>query len=166
MATTAGKIAAFLAVEVVAALILVWLTWHQTDTYWRNKWLSRDAADLQAQIRQAQENAAQERDWQQKFAQVDQDYQRGLKAAQDEADRNLADYRNGIKRLRSQFTCAAGNMPDTATASGIRDAAARCGLQPADVEFLIRYGRDAEGTRQQLIAAQALLRKIYTKAPH
>lgn len=166
MATTAGKIAAFLAVEVVAALILVWLTWHQTDTYWRNKWLSRDAADLQAQIRQAQENAAQERDWQQKFAQVDQDYQRGLKAAQDEADRNLADYRNGIKRLRSQFTCAAGNMPDTATAAAIRDAAARCGLQPADVAFLIRYGRDAEGTRQQLIAAQALLRKIYTKAPH
>lgn len=142
-----------------------WLTWHQTDTSWRNKWLERDASDLSAMLANAKQNAATEHDWQRKFATAQQNYQDNLQAANDEADRALTDYRNGTKRLRASLNCAAANLPDPATASGVRDAAAKCGLQQRDVEFLILFAKRAEAVRQQLIHAQAILKAIYSNPP-
>lgn len=165
MATATGKNVAYVVAAFVVIGCAVWLTWHQTETSWRSKWLARDAADLQAQLQSAQQAAATEHDWQRRYAATESKYQTALQAANDEADRNLDDYRRGIKRLRQSLSCTARNMPDTATAAGVRDAATGCGLQSRDVEFLIRYGKRAEATRQQLIGAQNILRDIYAHQP-
>lgn len=153
---------------VVTALILalaVWLTWKVTNSQWKEKWLARNATDLSAMLTNAQNNAAQEHDWQRKFAAIDADHQQKIKRVNDAKDRLIADYRAGNKRLRESLSCAAANMPGTATASGVRDAAAKCGLSGADVEFLIRYAADAQAVAVQLADAQALLRVIYN-TPH
>lgn len=166
MASATGKIVAVVGVSIAVVAFACFLTWKQTNASWRVKWLDRDRADLKELKANAEKNAAQERAWQNQFAALDADYQEKLKAAQSETDRNLAEYRNGIKRLRERFTCTGRNMPAVATASGVRDAATSCGLQSNDVEFLIRYAGSAEATRQQLIAAQKLLAAIYAKQPH
>lgn len=163
MATTTGKSIAFLAGQILLAVLIGFLVWKHTNDSWRVKWLNRDAQDLQAQVKNAADNAAQEHRWQQQFAAVDADYQANLKAAHDKAQANLVAYRNGTKRLRESLNCTSRNLSDTATASGIRDAAEKCGLQSNDVEFLIQFASDAEDTRQQLNSAQELLRKIYAK---
>lgn len=166
MASATGKIVAVVGVSIAVVALACLLTWKQTDASWRAKWLERDRSDLEELKANAEKNAAKEHEWQQQFAALDADYQQKLKAANDETDRNLADYRNGIKRLRQKFSCTARNMPAVATASGVRDAATSCGLQSGDVEFLIRYAGSAEATRQQLIAAQKLLAAIYGNQPH
>lgn len=166
MATTTSKGVAVVGIAGAAVAIIVlasWLTWHTTNTGWRNKWLERDAAELQATIRAAEANEKQQQEWATRFADIDKKHQEQLRAINDEKDRTISSYRAGNLRLRKAFDCTAVSLPDTATAAAIRDAARGCGLSTANVEFLIRYAADAEATRRQLIEAQALLTEIYAK---
>ena len=165
MATTAGKIIAVVGVSIGVVAVACFLTWRQTDSAWQTKWLARDASDLAANLANAKQNAAQEHDWQRQFAALDADYQDKLKAVNDEADRTVDNYKRGNLRLRASLNCTARNMPDAATASGVSDAAARCGLATRNVEFLIRYAGKANATAKQLAAAQALLKIIYAERP-
>lgn len=165
MATATVKNVSIAVIVMAVVGGLVWFTWYTTDNHWSRKWLARDAADLQAQVKTAQQNAATEHDWQRKFAAIDADYQAQLQANKNETDRIIADYQRGTKRLRQSLSCAARNMPDVATAPGVSDAAAKCGLSATDVEFLVRFAGDAKDTADQLAKAQALLRTIYASQP-
>lgn len=165
MATTAGKIIAFIVVQIILIAGACWAGWHQSNQAWQNRWLQRDATDLQSQLKNAADNAAQEHDWSRQYAALDADFQRKLRAVNTDAERIIDNYRRGNLRLRASLNCAARNMPDVATPSGVSDAAARCGFSGADVEFLIRYAGKSQATAEQLAAAQALLKIIYAKHP-
>jgi uncharacterized protein YciW len=85
-----------------------------------------------------------------------------LKAVHDEKakfDRTITDLRAGTLRLRDNLTCAAdsSSLPSAATGATLSLDAGKRGLQPEDVETLVRIAADADQVAHQLEAAQAVI---------
>jgi hypothetical protein len=85
-----------------------------------------------------------------------------LKAAHDEKakfDRTISDLRAGTLRLRDNLICAAdsGSLPSSAPGATLSPDPGNRGLQPEDVEALVRIAADADQVARQLEAAQAVI---------
>lgn len=172
MATAAGKSIGF-RVEIIIILLLAILSafyWHK-DSQWKERWSERDASDARA-TQQAQKDAfdaseairLRERQNAAESARIESELQEKLKREKDRANSAYDDYQRGIKRLRSQYNCAASSAASAVkdgSAATIGNEAAKCGLQPEDVRAFIRFGSDAEEVRLQLQAAQLELCNAY-----
>lgn len=91
---------------------------------------------------------------------IDQQTIKGQTDEINQRDRTLADYRGGAVRLRDHFTCAVSpdqRVPSAAAGASQRDAASAGGLQPPDVEFLVRLASQADQVVTQLAACQAVV---------
>lgn len=172
MATAAGKsINLRLQIIVVVALCLLVAVFWYKDNHWKTEWAKRDAADAVA-IQKAQEKELirsedlreKERQNAAESARIESELQERIKSEKERADSAFDDYQRGLKRLRSQYNCAAsatGSAVKNGGSSSISDEAAKCGLQPEDVRAFIRFGSDAEEVRLQLRAAQLELCNAY-----
>ena len=74
-------------------------------------------------------------------------------------DADVAAIHDGSKRVRDKFRCPApakrpDPVPTASPAPGGGDEAPQGGLQPADAEFLVRLGHEANDVVRQLTACQ------------
>jgi hypothetical protein len=72
----------------------------------------------------------------------------------------VAAVRSGAVRVRERFRCPApAGMPATAADPGGADAAGPRGLQPADLEYLLGIGAEADAIARRLNALQEACRR-------
>lgn len=160
---------------VIPAGWLVWLKWGAivlavaaaaaisgslVNSHWHDKWLKRDAADLKAQVANAAENERINSEWAKKFSELQDQAAADRRQRESKYEKDLADYRNGNLRLRAQFTCYR-NLSETAAAGQRIDDAGKCGLSDADVEFLIRFAKEANRLRDKVTELQGRIKAIY-----
>lgn len=153
------------AIVLAAVSGLLWMGYRHgvttTDNAWQSRW-DKQAADLAIARADAEHLARQaERNSALAMAAIDKAYQQGKTDGKAQADRTIADLRNGNARLRERFTCppAGNDMPDTAGTTGSSDAGEARGLQRDDAEFLIRYAERADEVVHQLQACQAIIQQ-------
>lgn len=133
------------------------------NAHWKDKWLERDAADLRAQVRASQADAKNYADWAEKFAAVSAKSAANEKRRESTYEKTMADYRAGNKRLREQFTCYR-DMSQNAASGRPVDGARNCGLSDADVEFLVRTGREGNRLRDKVSELQAVVRAMQSRS--
>lgn len=155
------ELKSIVASAVITALVVAYGSFYVTNEHWSAKWSARDLSDQKAQADRAAANLSKLHDDAIAMADIDAKHQQEIAEIQKNANNTIASYRAGDLKLRAQFTCAARGMSEAATASDIRDAATRCGLSEADVEFLVRFGERADVITRQLAESQAIIRRWY-----
>lgn len=135
------------------------ITGSQVNSHWKDKWLSRDANDLRAEIANAKENAAINAHWAEQFAAINQQAIEHQRKRDQTYEKTMADYRAGNKRLREQFTCYR-DMSQSAASGRPIDDTRKCGLSDADVQFLVQFGREANRLRDKVTDLQNTIRAI------
>ena len=152
-------------------LLLGYLTgastaWCITDTVWVAKhsltekdWADQKAAQDRANLSHAEQTVAWERHSAELVAAADSAYQKGIEDGKKSLDADVAAIHDGSKRVRDKFRCPApakrpDPVPTASPAPGSGDEAPQGGLQPADAEFLVRLGHEANDVVRQLTACQ------------
>lgn len=141
------------------------------DVNWKRKWAERDAGDFkaaqEAQRFQLEQEAANRKKERQNALQVaSAELKLSSEVREHERVKNslMADYSNGIKRLRAQFRCAASEtsraIQDGKAGAG-GNGASKCGLSSGDVADLIRIAQQANDISSRLRAAQLELCSAY-----
>jgi hypothetical protein len=145
----------------LALLVLVAaaITGSLVNSHWNEKWLLRNADDLKAQVKNAEENAAINAHWAQQFANISQQAIEHQRKRDQTYEQTMADYRAGNKRLREQFTCYR-DMSKAAASGRPTDDARNCGLSDADVQFLVQFGREANRLRDKVNDLQDTIKVI------
>lgn len=140
--------------------------WSATDMVWKAKhaiaeknWADQKAAQDRANLSHAEQTVAWERRSAELVAEVDSAYQQGIEDGKKSLDADVAAIHDGSKRVRDKFRCPApakrpNSLPTPGPAPGGGDEAPQGGLQPADAEFLVRLGHEADGIVRQLTACQ------------
>lgn len=126
--------------------------WSATDMVWTTKysiaekdWTDQKAAQDRANLSHANQTVEWERRSAELVAAADSAYQKGIEDGKKSLDADVAAIHDGSKRVRDKFRCPA---------PGGGDEAAQGGLQPADAEFLVRLGHEANDVVRQLTACQ------------
>lgn len=152
-------------------LLLGYLTgastaWCITDAVWVAKyslaekdWTDQKAAQDRANLSHAEQTVEWERRSAELAAEADSAYQKGIEDGKKSLDADVAAIHDGSKRVRDKFRCPApAKRPDPLPAPGSTTGggheAAQGGLQPADAEFLVRLGHEANDVVRQLTACQ------------
>lgn len=140
--------------------------WSATDMIWTTKysiaerdWTDQKAAQDRANLSHAKQTVAWERRSAELVAAADSAYQKGIEDGKKSLDADVAAIHDGSKRVRDKFRCPApakrpDPLPTASTAPGGGDEAPQGGLQPADAEFLVRLGHEANDVVRQLTACQ------------
>ncbi|WP_429103982.1 lysis system i-spanin subunit Rz [Aeromonas hydrophila] len=140
--------------------------WSATDMVWKTKyalaekdWTDQKAAQDRANLSHAEQTVAWERRSAELVAEADSAYQKGIEDGKKSLDADVAAIHDGSKRVRDKFRCPApakrpDPLPTPGPAPGGGDEAAQGGLQPADAEFLVRLGHEANDVVRQLTACQ------------
>ncbi|MGR6748056.1 lysis system i-spanin subunit Rz [Aeromonas veronii] len=140
--------------------------WSATDMIWTTKhslaekdWTDQKAAQDRANLSHANQTVEWERRSAELVAAADSAYQRGIEDGKKSLDADVAAIHDGSKRVRDKFRCPAPAkqpdlLPSPGPAAGGGDEAAQGGLQPADAEFLVRLGHEANDVVRQLTACQ------------
>ncbi|GAA0428317.1 lysis system i-spanin subunit Rz [Aeromonas salmonicida] len=140
--------------------------WSATDMVWTTKhslaekdWADQQAAQDRANLSHAEQTVAWERRSAELAAEVDSAYQKGIEDGKKSLDADIAAIHDGSSRMRDKFRCPApaklpNPLPTTGPAPGGGDEAAPGGFQPADAEFLVRFGHEANDVVRQLKACQ------------
>lgn len=140
--------------------------WSATDMVWTAKhsiaqkeWSEQQAAQDRANLSHAEQTVAWERRSAELTAEADSAYQKGIEDGKKSLDADVAAIHDGSKRVRDKFRCPApakrpDPLPAPGPAPGGGDEAAQGGLQPADAEFLVRFGHEANDVVRQLTACQ------------
>lgn len=140
--------------------------WSATDMIWKTKyalaekdWTDQKAAQDRANLSHAAQTVAWERRSAELVAEADSAYQKGIEDGKKSLDADVAAIHDGSKRVRDKFRCPApakrpDPLPTTSPAPGGGDEAPQGGLQPADAEFLVRLGHEANDVVRQLTACQ------------
>lgn len=123
---------------------------------------SQQIAGYQKEIRQLEQKANQalqrERQAYAKQEQLETEFLQQKQEIENHANATIEQYRNHTVRLRRSLQpqqCPP--MPATADTAGSSDATTTGGLQPKDVEFLIREANRADSVVKQLAAAQKII---------
>lgn len=142
------------------------LGWSTTDMVWKTKyalaekdWTDQKAAQDRANLSHAEQTVAWERRSAELVAEADSAYQQGIEDGKKSLDADVAAINDGSKRVRDKFRCPApakrpDPLPPPSPAPSGGDEATQGGLQPADAEFLVRFGHEADGIVRQLTACQ------------
>lgn len=131
------------------------------NSHWNEKWLRRDAADLQAQVNNAAEISRINSQWAERFAALRAEDIAAQKKRDQKYEADLSAYRAGTIKLRQQFTCY--RQLSKGAASGRQpDGAGNCGLSDADVQFLISIAREANRLRDKVTSLQGVVNSITT----
>lgn len=140
--------------------------WSATDMVWKTKhaiaekdWADQKAAQDRANLSHAEQTVAWERRSAELVAEADSAYQKGIEDGKKSLDADVAAIHDGSKRVRDKFRCPTpakrpDPLPTPSPAPGGGDEAPQGGLQPADAEFLVRLGHEADGIVRQLTACQ------------
>ena len=140
--------------------------WSATDMVWKTKhaiaekdWADQKAAQDRANLSHAEQTVEWERRSAELVAAADSAYQKGIEDGKKSLDADVAAIHDGSKRVRDKFRCPAtakrpNPLPTPGPAPGGGDEATQGGLQPADAEFLVRFGHEADGIVRQLTACQ------------
>ncbi|MND21200.1 Bacteriophage lysis protein [compost metagenome] len=140
--------------------------WSATDMIWTTKysiaqkeWSEQQAAQDRANLSHAEQTVAWERRSAELAAAADSAYQKGIEDGKKSLDADVAAIHDGSKRVRDKFRCPApakrpDSVPTASPAPGSGDEAPQGGLQPADAEFLVRLGHEANDVVRQLTACQ------------
>lgn len=145
-----------------AGLLLVvfaaggWVGSDYSDRAWSLKWSERDESDREAKELFDKTTKALERKLSTALSDADVRYQQGIDDGKKSLEADIAELRDGTRRLRDRFTCPPG-VPSAAPSASGGDAAQAAGLQPEDAEFLIRLAADADDTARRLTACQQIL---------
>jgi hypothetical protein len=160
---------AMLFVLVVGMLAGAAIGWSATDMVWATKHsiAEKDRADQQAaQDRANLSHAAQTVKWERRSAELvaaaDSAYQKGIEDGKKSLDADVAAIHDGSKRVRDKFRCPApakrpDPLPTPGPAPSGGDEGPQGGLQPADAEFLVRLGHEANDVVRQLTACQSYI---------
>jgi len=140
--------------------------WSATDMIWTTKyalaekdWTDQKAAQDRANLSHAEQTVAWERRSAELVAAADSAYKKGIEDGKKSLDADVAAIHDGSKRVRDKFRCPApakrpDPVPTASPAPGSGDEAPQGGLQPADAEFLVRLGHEANDVVRQLTACQ------------
>ncbi|HAU4976819.1 TPA: hypothetical protein F3L06_19770 [Aeromonas hydrophila] len=140
--------------------------WSATDMVWKTKyalaekdWTDQQAAQDRANLSHAEQTVAWERRSAELVAEADSAYQKGIEDGKKSLDADVAAIHDGSKRVRDKFRCPSpakrpDPLPTPGPAPGGGDEAPQGGLQPADAEFLVRLGHEANDVVRQLTACQ------------
>lgn len=163
-------------VEKVTIVIIIILSalsfyFYVQDSRWQSKWSERDAKDFKAaqeaqrfQLEQESANRSKERQNASQVAEAELRLSNEVRENERVKNNLIADYNNGIKRLRAQFRCAAsetGKSIQNGQAGAGSNGASKCGLSSGDVEDLIRIAQQANDISGRLRAAQLELCSAY-----
>lgn len=129
------------------------------NSHWQQRWLNRDAEDLKAQLANARENSRINAEWASRFHAIQVQAITDQKKREATYEKTIADYRNGSLRLRKQFTCYR-DLSEAAAGGRVSDGAGDCGLSAADVEFLIRFSKEANRLRDKVTSLQDVLSSL------
>ena len=152
-----------LAAKLVAAGVLLALAFALGSEWTGRAWEARynkDQAAAAKQLADAKTKALRiEREAAQTINDIETRHHAENQRAQAAYDQLLDDYRAGAVRLRSRFTCpATDGVPATPAGATGGKPAPSGGLQPADVQLLVRFGKEADEVVRQLTACQAILK--------
>lgn len=118
--------------------------------------MARYEADLTSQRlrfeQQARETEESHRAW---LATVDQLHQEDLKRAKDNADRVVADLRNGNLRLRREWSACETNARVSEATAAVSSANAAAELRAAAAAAIVRVGAECDATIRALQATHA-----------
>ena len=143
--------------------------WSATDMVWTTKhslaekdWADQQAAQDRANLSHAEQTVAWERRSAELAAAADSAYQKGIEDGKKSLDADLAAIHDGSKRVRDKFRCPApakrpDPLPTPGPAPSGGDEGPQGGLQPADAEFLVRLGHEANDAVRQLTACQSYI---------
>lgn len=157
-----------LAVALLAGTAIGWsasdMTWKVKYSLAEKDWAEQKAAQDRANLSHAEQTVAWERREAELSAAADSAYQRGIEDGKKSLDADIAGIHDGSKRLRDKFRCPTpakqpDPVPSASTSTGINNEASGGGLQPADAEFLIRLGHEADEVVGQLTACQSRLNR-------
>lgn len=154
------KIVGPIAAAIVFGLLCAWAGNSWSDSHWQTKWNKRDADDAKAEIAQRQDSTEKANRLAAAQALAATNYLNGVKDGKADADRIISDLRTGNRRLQQRFDglqCISRAVSDSAPSGSVSDAASRCGLSDADVQFLVRFAERADNVARQLTAAQAII---------
>lgn len=135
------------------------ITWEAKYALAEKDWADQKAAQDRANLSHAEQTVAWERRSAELVAEADSAYQKGIEDGKKSLDADVAAIHDGSKRVRDKFRCPApakrpDPLPTPGPAPGGGDEAPQGGLQPADAEFLVRFGHEADGIVRQLTACQ------------
>lgn len=156
----------------LAVLAILWFAWAKIDAYGDRREAAGEnrvqAAWDASVVRGERELAAAERRVREQEKTRQSAYDAAAKALTEERDRAIqerdaavAGLRDGTLRVRDRFRCpgpaATPVVPGLAGTPGGSDAAGGGGLSPADAEFLLRIGAEADDVVRRLTTCQRLL---------